>query len=150
MFENKNEQYDNYKYYDKSLVYKYEEPAYVWDVIKGRNEEDNLFCKIIFRSVRKVAIGDKFCTPDYNEVLTDSGWKTFKEVKMNDKICSLIDGEYIEYVEPSGIYHFEHDGDMISIQSQQLCSTTTLNHKLYIQKRNKQYFAYFEFQWLEY
>jgi len=137
---NKNEQYDNYKYYDKSLVYKYEEPAYVWDVIKGRNEEDNLFCKIIFRSVRKVAIGDKFCTPDYNEVLTDSGWKTFKEVKMNDKICSLIDGEYIEYVEPSGIYHFEHDGDMISIQSQQLCSTTTLNHKLYIQKRNKQYY----------
>ena len=59
---------------------------------------------------------------------------------MNDKICSLIDGEYIEYVEPSGIYHFEHDGDMISIQSQQLCSTTTLNHKLYIQKRNKQYY----------
>jgi DNA-directed RNA polymerase beta subunit len=57
---NKNEQYDNYKYYDKSIVYKYDEPAYVWDVIKGRNEEDNLFCKIIFRSVRKVAIGDKF------------------------------------------------------------------------------------------
>ena len=57
---NKNEQYDNYKYYDKSIVYKYDEPAYVWDVIKGRNEEDNLFCKIIFRSVRKVVIGDKF------------------------------------------------------------------------------------------
>lgn len=57
---NKSEQYDNYKYYDKSLVYKYDEPAYVWEVIKGRNEEDNLFCKIVFRSVRKVAIGDKF------------------------------------------------------------------------------------------
>jgi DNA-directed RNA polymerase beta subunit len=57
---NKSEQYDNFKYYDKSLIYKYVEPAYVWDVIKGRNEEDNLFCKIIFRSVRKVAIGDKF------------------------------------------------------------------------------------------
>ena len=57
---NKSEQYDNYKYYDKSIVYKYDEPAYVWEVIKGRNEEDNLFCKIVFRSVRKVAIGDKF------------------------------------------------------------------------------------------
>lgn len=57
---NKSEQYDNFKYYDKSIIYKYDEPAYVWDVIKGRNEEDNLFCKIIFRSVRKVDIGDKF------------------------------------------------------------------------------------------
>jgi DNA-directed RNA polymerase beta subunit len=57
---NKADQYDNFKYYDKSIVYKYDEPAYVWDVIKGRNEEDNLFCKVIFRSARKVAIGDKF------------------------------------------------------------------------------------------
>lgn len=57
---NKSEQYDNFKYYDKSIVYKYDEPAYVWEVIKGRNEEDNLFCKIVFRSVRKVEIGNKF------------------------------------------------------------------------------------------
>lgn len=57
---NKNDQYDNFKYYDKSIVYKYDEPSYVWDVILGRNEDDNLFCKIILKSVRKVAIGDKF------------------------------------------------------------------------------------------
>jgi DNA-directed RNA polymerase II subunit RPB2 len=57
---NKNDQYDNFKYYDKSIVYKYDEPAYVWDVIKGRNEEDNLFCKVIFKSARKVEMGDKF------------------------------------------------------------------------------------------
>jgi len=57
---NKADQYDNFKYYDKSIVYKYDEPAYVWDVIKGRNEEDNLFCKVIFKSARKVEMGDKF------------------------------------------------------------------------------------------
>lgn len=57
---NKIDQYENYKYYDKSIVYKYDEPSYVWDVIKGRNEDDTLFCKIIFRSVRKVEIGNKF------------------------------------------------------------------------------------------
>lgn len=57
---NKIDQYDNFKYYDKSIVYKYDEPAYVWDVIKGRNEEDNLFCKIVFKSARKVEMGDKF------------------------------------------------------------------------------------------
>ncbi len=56
----KADQYDNFKYYDKSLVYKYDEPSYVWEVIKGRNEDASWFCKIIFRSVRKVAIGNKF------------------------------------------------------------------------------------------
>lgn len=133
---NKSDQYDNYKYYDKSIVYKYDEPSYVWDVIKGRNEDDTEFCKITFRSVRKVEIGNKFCMPDSNEVLTSNGWKQFKHLTMNDKICSLVDNENIQYVEPTGIYHFEHDGDMVSIQSQQIKSTTTFEHKLYVKKRN--------------
>ena len=134
---NKSDQYGSYTYYDKSIIYKYEEPSYVWDVIKGRNEDDSVFCKVVFRSVRQVEIGNKFCMPDTNEVLTDSGWKTFKQLTMKDKICSLVDNEYIEYVEPIGIYHFEHDGEMVSIQAQSVASTTTLNHKLYVQKRNK-------------
>jgi DNA-directed RNA polymerase II subunit RPB2 len=57
---NKSDQYENYKFYDKSIVYKYKEPAYVWDVIEGRNEDDTVFCKIVFRSVRNVEIGNKF------------------------------------------------------------------------------------------
>lgn len=57
---NKSDQYGSYTYYDKSVIYKYEEPAYVWDVVKGRNEDDSVFCKIVFRSVRKVDIGNKF------------------------------------------------------------------------------------------
>jgi DNA-directed RNA polymerase beta subunit len=56
----KTDQYGNYTHYDKSVVYKYEEPSYVWDVIKGRNEDDSVFCKVVFRSVRKVEIGNKF------------------------------------------------------------------------------------------
>ncbi len=57
---NKSDQYGNYTYYDKSVIYKYEEPSYVWDVIKGRNEDDSVFCKVVFRSVRPVEIGNKF------------------------------------------------------------------------------------------
>lgn len=133
----KSEIIDNKKYIDRSIVYKFQEPAYVSNIIEGRNEEDNIFCKVVFRSIRKCDIGDKFCMPDTNEVLTNSGWKTFKNLTMNDKICSLTDGEHIDYVAPLGIYHFDHDGEMIQIKSQQLNSTTTLNHKLYIKKRDK-------------
>ena len=56
----KSDQYGEFKYYDKSIVYKYKEPAYVWDVIRGRNEGDTIFCKVVFRSVRDVEIGNKF------------------------------------------------------------------------------------------
>jgi DNA-directed RNA polymerase beta subunit len=48
------------KYMDRSVVYKFNEPAYVSNIIEGRNEEDNIFCKIVFRSTRKCEIGDKF------------------------------------------------------------------------------------------
>jgi DNA-directed RNA polymerase beta subunit len=56
----KNDIIDNFKYTDHSVIYKGNEPAYVWDVIIGRNEEDNQFCKIVYRSIRKCTVGDKF------------------------------------------------------------------------------------------
>lgn len=45
---------------DKSIVYKYDEPAYVIRVITGRNAKDREFCKVIFAAVRAPVIGDKF------------------------------------------------------------------------------------------
>lgn len=136
----------NYIYTDRSLVYKSKEPAYVWNVIHDRNNDEKPFVKVVFKSFRKVEIGNKFCVPDTNEVLTDSGWKQFKDLEMTDKICSLIDDEYIEYVEPIGIYHFAHEGEMISIQNKHLSSTTTLNHKLYVKKNNKENYEPIEAQ----
>lgn len=128
---NKSEQYDNFKYYDKSLVYKYDEPAYVWEVIKGRNEEDNLFCKIVFRSVRKVDIGDKFCLDNTHEVLTETGWKNISNMTIKDKIC-ILDNNNIKYENPSEVNCFDHDGNLYNVNSQKMDITCTLNHKLYV------------------
>ncbi len=127
-------------YSDQSIIYKNMEPAHIWDIVRDKNEDGKEFIKIIYYQYRKSDLGNKYCVPNTNEVLTDSGWKMLKDLTMNDKVCSLVDDQFIEYVEPIGIYHFDHDGDMVSIQSQQIQSTTTLNHKLYIQKRNKDYY----------
>lgn len=124
------------KYTDQSIVYKHHEPALVYNVVLGKNEEGKQFCKVVYRHIRKVDIGNKFCMPNTNEVLTDSGWKQFKELTMKDKICSLEDGKNIKYVDPIGIYHFDHKGPMVSIQTPDISSTTTLNHNLYIKKRD--------------
>lgn len=49
-----------YTHIDKSIVYKYDEPAYVVRVISGRNSKDREFCKVIYSAIRIPVIGDKF------------------------------------------------------------------------------------------
>ncbi len=126
----------NIIYTDRSMVYRKKEPAYVWNVIHGPNFDDRELIKIVFQTFRSTEIGCKFCMMDTNEVLTDKGWVMFKNLDGSEKICSLVDGEKIEYVEPLGIYHFKHQGEMVRIKTQQFSSTTTLNHKLYVKRRD--------------
>jgi len=45
---------------DKSIVYKYDEPAYILKVLDGRNSKDRQFCKVVYSAVRVPVIGDKF------------------------------------------------------------------------------------------
>lgn len=125
----------NIIYTDRSMIYKKKEPAYIWKVIQASNNDDKEIVKIVFKTYRQTELGCKFCAPETNEVLTDKGWKMFKELDGSEKICSLVDNEFIEYVEPIGIYHFNHDGAMISIQGEQIASTTTPEHKVYVKER---------------
>lgn len=49
-----------FAYKDMSIVYKEDEIGIVHDVIKGQNEDDKEFCKVVIRKPRPVTIGDKF------------------------------------------------------------------------------------------
>ena len=51
---------ESYKYADRSLIYTHHEPAIIHDIIKGYNQEDVRICKVIYRSIRSVIMGDKF------------------------------------------------------------------------------------------
>ncbi len=46
-------------YSDMSIVYRENEPAIVENVIVGRNEDDEKFCKVKIRKSRPISIGDK-------------------------------------------------------------------------------------------
>lgn len=132
----KTEIVDNKKYIDRSIVYKYNEPAYVSNIIEGRNEEDNIFCKIVFRSVRKCEIGDKFCVDDTHEVLTEKGWKFINKVSTKDKIATLSDNKLL-YEAPSEMNVFDSDEDLYSCTSDKINITCTLNHKFYVKDNDK-------------
>jgi DNA-directed RNA polymerase beta subunit len=54
---------DKYKYADKSIIYKESEPAIIEKVLPlTRNQNDTNFCKVAWRVIMPVRIGDKFST----------------------------------------------------------------------------------------
>lgn len=122
-----------YTHIDKSIVYKYDEPAYVLRVITGRNAKDRSFCKVIYSALRMPVIGDKFCLLPNTEVLTTNGWIPIKNVTVKHKVATLTDGRYIKYENPKEVHKFQHEGNMYSLRSEQVDLTTTLNHKMYVQ-----------------
>lgn len=121
---------------DRSLIYKENEEAIVHNVIVDRNEDDERFCKIAVRKVRPVAIGDKFSVKGTSQVLTDSGWKDIKDIDIQtDKVATMKEGGFLDYVKPTGLSTYDYDGDMYYLENQQLKMCVTKNHKLYVKKR---------------
>ena len=87
-------------------------------------------------------LGDKFCLTDDHDVLTDNGWKSIKNITLDDKVCTLNDKHEIEYSNPSQLYEFNCENeDLYHIKSQQIDLLTTQNHKMYVKTRNSKLFS---------
>ena len=72
-------------------------------------------------------------SPD-TEVLTNNGWKIFKDVKHNDMICTLNPkNNHIEYINYKSIQSFNYIGEvMYVVNSKQIDLMVTPEHKMYI------------------
>jgi len=115
-------------YSDASEQWDSEFPGLVTDVSKTPTG-----IKVAVKSYQPAQVGDKLCfTPDH-DVLTDSGWKPITELTLNDKVCSIDpDTHVISYVEPSAIHTYEHDGDMLGIETEHVSTLVTPEHKLFV------------------
>lgn len=97
------------------------------------------FAKVRLRSERVPTIGDKLClTPD-TDVLTKNGWKPIYQITKSDLVAQLNNG-ILEYVNPVEIYDFDHDGEMYELRTQQVDLTVTMNHKMYVRKRDTNFY----------
>jgi len=68
------------------------------------------------------------CYDDQTEILTDSGWKLFKDLSITDKVAQL-NNDNLEYVQPTGIVEFPYEGEMIGFKSQLVDFLVTPNHR---------------------
>ena len=76
------------------------------------------------------------CYDDKTEVLTDKrGWKLFKDLQPDDKVATLH-GDNLVYEYPLYYYESDYNGEMITLNLQNVDLKVTPNHKLYVSKIN--------------
>jgi intein/homing endonuclease len=123
---------------DVSKMPRNNESGYVDKIYKNRNGEGYSFAKIRIRQDRIPEIGDKFCLTSDHDVLTEKrGWVPIADVTMNDKVAQLNKtSNTMEYIQPLETLVFDQDGEMYEVESQGVSLRVTMNHRMWIQKRD--------------
>jgi len=70
------------------------------------------------------------CFDEQTEILTEQGWKYFKDLNRKEKVMTLNpDTEEIEYQKPTKYFEYNYDGNLININTRYLDLLITPNHK---------------------
>jgi len=78
------------------------------------------------------------CYDDQTELLTENGWKLFKDLKKTDKIATLNPiTKILEYHHPTKIIISQYTGEMYRFKSLFLDLLVTPNHKVYVKRKRK-------------
>lgn len=86
---------------------------------------------------RQPEIGDKFaCFDDKTQVLTNQGWKFFKDLILSDQVACLENGNLV-YSHPTELQSYQVNNQMMyTIETQQINLKVTPNHRMYVKKRD--------------
>lgn len=72
------------------------------------------------------------CYDDKTEILTDNGWKLFKDLCNDDLIATLNKNtDTLEYQRPTNTFEYDYNGELININTKSLCLAITPNHKIF-------------------
>lgn len=115
------------------------EEIYVDDNVTCRNGDGYPCAKVRMRTFRKPCIGDKFCMTDDHDVLTmNRGWVPIAEIVVDDLVAQLNRRtSQLEYVNPLETLVFDHEGEMYELETQGVSQKVTLNHRMWVQKREE-------------
>jgi phosphoribosylamine-glycine ligase len=80
--------------------------------------------------------GEMGCYDDKTEVLTNEGWKLFKDVSGDDEICTLEPITHvIEFNKPYAVVSFDHHTKLVSIQNRALDIVVTPDHNMFVESQ---------------
>ena len=104
-----------------------------------QGEEGFNIAKVRIREERIPAIGDKMaCALPTQQVLTNEGWIEIKDIDINKhKVATLDINGNMCYEYPVNKFEYDHTGKMYYVKNKQVEVVCTLNHKLYVKRREK-------------
>jgi DNA-directed RNA polymerase II subunit RPB2 len=100
-------------------------------------EEGFNVAKVRLREERIPAIGDKMaCALPTQQVLTNEGWVEIQNIDIyKHKVATLDINGNMCYEHPVNKFIYDHKGKMYSVSNKQVEVVCTLNHKLYVKRR---------------
>ena len=122
---------------DDSVKTKKGQLGYVDKSFITLGEEGFNVAKVRVREERLPAIGDKMaCALPTQQVLTNEGWVEIKDIDITKhKVATLDVNGNMCYEHPVNKFEYDHNGKMYSVKNKQVEVTCTLNHKLYVKRR---------------
>jgi hypothetical protein len=104
-----------------------------------QGEEGFNIAKVRIREERIPAIGDKMaCALPTQQVLTNEGWIEIKDVDITKhKVATLDTNGNMCYEYPVNKFEYDHNGKMYYVKNKQVQVICTLNHKLYVKRREQ-------------
>jgi len=122
---------------DSSVKTKKGQLGYVDKSFITLGEEGFNVAKVRIREERLPAIGDKMaCALPTQQLLTDKGWLEIKDIDIKlHKVATLDVNGNMCYEHPVNKFEYDHNGKMYSVKNKQVEVVCTLNHKLYVKRR---------------
>lgn len=75
------------------------------------------------------------CYDSNTEILTNSGWKFFKDLNYTDKVCTLTKDKFVEYHIPDKIIYDNYSGEMYKFKTKTIDLLVTPNHRMVTKAR---------------
>lgn len=99
---------------------------------------DNLLKLPKYSHIVSYELPIEYCYDDKTEILTDQGWKLFKDLDKTELIASLnIKNNTVEYQKPIKYYENQYNGKMIKFNSRRLDLVITPDHNVFIKNKHK-------------
>ena len=101
-----------------------------------------LSCLYYYKTLR-ANIAWLMCYDDKTEILTDQGFKFFRNLDGTEKVVQYNkEKDYLEYVKPLRYFVYPYTGKMYSVEGRDISLMVTPNHKMLVKKRNREKYEF--------
>ncbi len=93
---------------------------------------------------------DEGCHDNKTEVLTENGWKFFKDLQPDDRLMSMNPDNHIsEHIKPLSLHVSHKKGIMFNYETRGCSFSVTSNHNMYFRKYNRRAGGFYPYRFLE-